>query len=109
MLNRKYFDRVGEFDEGFYPAYFEDNDSHRRMNLANVQCTLYPPAMFYHYGSRTQNENGFHPVELSQKFERNRAYYISKWGGGPGEEIFKNPMNDSSKSIKWISHFVINR
>lgn len=97
------WEEIGEFDELFAPAYFEDNDIHYRMKLAGIDAIVYPPAMFYHYGSRTQNEaqeNG-EPFVPSPIFEKNREKYVKKWGGVPGEEKFQNPYNDISKDIWW--------
>jgi GT2 family glycosyltransferase len=95
-LNQECWDIVGEFDEVFAPAYFEDNDYHYRIQLAGLLAVLYPPAMFYHFGSRTQleaNENGRAMVS-APSFENNRAFYIKKWGGMPGQEKWEHPYND---------------
>lgn len=88
MLSRHCWNTVGPFDDGFFPAYFEDNDYHRRIVLAGLRAIVHPPAMFYHFGSRTQNESKGLPVVSSETFERNRAYYVKKWGGPPGAEKF---------------------
>jgi GT2 family glycosyltransferase len=90
-LTRDCWETVGTFDEGFFPAYFEDNDYHRRIVLAGLKAVAHPPAMFYHYGSRTQNESGASPVVPGDLFEKNRAYYASKWGGPPGAESYATP------------------
>jgi GT2 family glycosyltransferase len=102
MINKEAWETIGEFDEVFFPAYFEDNDYHRRMNLIGAIAIVYPPAMFYHYGSKTQNEaaeNG-QPLVPGGMFENARANYVKKWGGVPGEEKFEHPYNDESNSIK---------
>ena len=31
--------------------------------------------------------------ELNSGFEKNRQYYISKWGGQPNQETFSTPFN----------------
>jgi GT2 family glycosyltransferase len=96
MINRECWDKVGEFDEVFAPAYYEDNDMHYRMNLAGIKAVCYPPAMFYHYGSRTQNEAIGRPLTNSgNQFEQ----YVKKWGGGPGQEKFTHPYNAEDKDI----------
>ena len=84
---------VGEFDENFYPAYFEDNDYVYRCLLAGRQPVRSQNSPFYHYGSRTQNAGGKQVVPSNQ-FVKNRAYYVSKWGGFPGQETFKTPFNN---------------
>lgn len=93
MINKRCWDMIGEFDENFRPAYFEDNDYHYRIKLQNVKAIVLPTAMFYHYGSKTIAEAGV-PTSTNQTFERNREYYRTKWGGIPGEEKFKTPFNE---------------
>ena len=100
MINKKCWDIVGEFDEGFFPAYYEDNDHHRRIKLAGLQAIVYPPALFYHYGSRTQNEALEKPIVDSSNTER---YFISKWGGKPDTEgLYTTPLNNPANTIKSV-------
>jgi GT2 family glycosyltransferase len=102
MVSKECWETVGEFDEVFFPAYFEDNDYHYRMNLMEVPAIVLPTAMFYHYGSRTQNEaneNG-QPIVVSMLFENNRAFYVKKWGGLPGQENFTRPYNNPEWTLK---------
>lgn len=93
LMTRSCWETVGPFDEGFFPAYFEDNDYHYRMRLSGVRALCHPPAMFYHFGSRTQNESGTKPVVPSSQFEANRRRYVLKWGGPPGRERFREPFS----------------
>jgi len=85
---------VGFFDENFIPAYFEDNDYHYRINLRGLKAFSDASASYFHYGSQTQNASQSSPVVPPMCFEINRAYYIEKWGGNPGNEVFSNPYND---------------
>lgn len=95
------WEMIGEFDELFFPAYFEDNDYHYRMDVFGLPAIVYPPAMFYHFGSRTQNESSEdgRPVVSGGAFENNRAYYVKKWGGLPGSEKFKTPYDDPKLNV----------
>lgn len=102
MINKLCWDTIGEVDELFFPAYFEDNDYHYRLKTAGIKAIVYPPAMFYHYGSRTQNEATKIPVVTGSLFEGNRTKYAEKWGGVPGSERFVTPYNDQSKTIKSV-------
>lgn len=76
----------GLFDPGFKVACFEDNDYHMRIKvyLGAHFCRVATGAYFNHYGSGTQK---IHPVP-KEATEANMAYYKSKWGGPPGEEMF---------------------
>lgn len=82
--------KVGKFDEKFFPAYFEDNDYFRRMLLTGVNITnnaMLNPAIYRN--SMTIQKS----PELNNGFEKNRQYYISKWGGQPTQETFATPFN----------------
>lgn len=81
----------GQFDENFSPAYFEDNDMHYRIKLAGGKAVCRTDAGMFHLGSVTQNWNPFEPVVSSAMFEKNKGYYITKWGGTPGNEKFTEP------------------
>lgn len=103
MIGKKTLDKMAEagdqlkgaFDEGFKPGYFEDNDYHYRLKLyiSPMAAIATTEAMFYHYGSRTQNQQPGQPIVPGPAFEKNRAYFQQKWGGWPGAETFKTPFN----------------
>jgi len=95
MVDNRLFPRVGQFDENFIPAYFEDNDMHTRINLLGFRAGATGSAQYYHAASQTQKPDSFH-----QMFESNRDYYISKWGGMPHQETYKTPFNRSDTSPK---------
>lgn len=101
LIAPDYFEKVGYFDENFAPAWYEDNDSHRRANLAGLReiCTTAAPMV--HIGgvttARMENPNS----GVSQ------AYYIEKWGGIPEshplpveKEHFTAPYNDSNLTVR---------
>jgi len=86
----KFVSKFGWFDEGFSPAYFEDNDMAYRVKIAGGEYIKSHFAPFMHQGSVTQNWGGVQVVSHTM-FENNREYYIRKWGGQPGEEKFTTP------------------
>jgi GT2 family glycosyltransferase len=93
MVRSKMFPRkFGWFDENFYPAYFEDNDMSYRIRLGGGKEKKLLTARMYHAGSVTQNWNGEQVVDHAA-FVLNRDYYVSKWGGTPGEEKYTAPFN----------------
>lgn len=93
MIGRQGYEEIGEFDENFRPAYFEDNDYTYRSILAGRTARRIQSAGFFHYGSQTQNHNPSHPVVPPPQFIKNRSYYIDKWGGEPGKERYTVPFN----------------
>ena len=96
--------KCGYFDENFYPAYFEDNDMRRRIELAGLTIKINTDAKIFHHGSATQNPNKNNIIDnwavKPAKFEENRLYYVKKWGGMPGEEKFSTPFNDPNLTLK---------
>ena len=101
MITESTLTKVGLFDASFTPAYFEDNDYHRRIILGGYKAFKCMNAKFYHYGSQTQNSvsNG---IVTSPMFDKNRNHYVEKWGGVPGEEKFEHPYNDRNLSFKQV-------
>lgn len=94
LAGQKLVERVGWFDESFYPAYFEDNDMHRRILLAGERAVCYLGARFFHHGSRTVNADPNLAALNVPFFERNRDYYLAKWGGLPGCERFDHSFDN---------------
>jgi hypothetical protein len=78
------WDAVGEYDDGFWPAYFEDNDYLRRMRLAGLEPARVEGAGIIHRGSATGGA-------AFGRFGWNQGRYVRKWGGGPGDERFDRP------------------
>jgi GT2 family glycosyltransferase len=86
-------DKMQIFDEKFYPAYFEDNDLIYRIFLTN------PALMRFNVGSmcpavcRNSQTIEYDPT-LNKNYNLNQGYYITKWGGLPGNEQFNKPFNE---------------
>lgn len=99
MLTKKTYKHIGTFDEKFYPAYFEDCDYSYRAILSGLKVCGLQSAGFYHFHSQT-TKTAFvdgSPIINQEKFEKNKNYYISKWGGDYRMESFKTPFNDPGK------------
>lgn len=90
IISKECYNYIGQFDEMFYPAYFEDNDYRYRMKLLGkniVTTDRLNPKIF-----RNSQTIAKDPT-LNQRFQTLRNYYISKWGGAPNEEKFQTPFN----------------
>lgn len=88
------FDRVGMFDENFFPAYHEDVDHALRCRLAGLAHLGAEGTFVRHEGSGSIALN----LELQQQIQhvcypRNEAYYIRKWGGNTGRETYTTPFD----------------
>ena len=90
ILSVEAYKKIGNFDENFFPAYFEDNDYCYRMRLNEFERynTDYLNPVIYRNSQTILKDSS-----LNQNFNKNRQYYASKWGGLPSEETFKTPFN----------------
>jgi GT2 family glycosyltransferase len=93
IINKFLYDHVGEFDEDFYPAYFEDSDYIYRMKLLGlrheVDKTLSPLV------KRTASSINPDRKTYENFFQRNRSRYIKKWGNSPLLETHTTAFNKS--------------
>lgn len=74
--------RLGYFDEQFFPAYAEDNDLGRRMNILGIERFIVPGADYFHHTSSTLK--AYTPDQAAKhhdQFRTNVNRYIAKWGG----------------------------
>lgn len=92
-LSRHAIDRVGAFDERFYPAYYEDVDWLYRAWLAGVRAVIVADFEFNHFQSASTKEPG--PtggrIETATLGDRIKSLYVQKWGGLPNHEAFCSP------------------
>jgi GT2 family glycosyltransferase len=91
LISKHMYDYIGEFDETFYPAYYEDSDYLYRMKLKgirqDVDDTLNPDVIRI---SMTQEKD---PELVNESMRVNRERYIAKWGNSPLLETFLTPYN----------------
>ena len=85
-LNRACIENVGWFDERFFPAYFEDNDYHWRLNA--VDAARYAGGV-----PELEPETRRHSETIARRpevnrFAENERRFVEKWGGKPGHERF---------------------
>ncbi len=97
-----------QFDEAFVPAYHEDNDYHRRLQLAGFGDRIFSACVPYrHLGSATINRTPEIAAAFKAKFERCQQVYRAKWGDLPGKEPWTLPQahdvfGGSSKDARCI-------
>jgi len=90
IMNKHIYNQVGEFDENFKKAFFEDNDYEYRMRLKGVTIR-YEDAL---NPEIYRNSMTIEKDPLLGDYIANREYYIRKWGGLPTEETYKNAFNE---------------
>lgn len=92
-INRSGLEKIGYFDENYFPIYFEDIDWHYRAKLAGLKFVTTPDTYVVHHGSKSLTVT---PANLHHlTFSLNKAYYVRKWGGEVNQEQFTSPFNDS--------------
>ena len=91
-MNKDIFNNVGEFDEKFYPAYYEDSDYIYRLKLLglrqDVDTRLNPK------DARVSQTYEKCPEYVNDAMRYNRQRYIDKWGDIPLLEKFITPFNN---------------
>lgn len=78
MFPRKIFQQVGLLDENFGRGFFEDDDYCRRIERLGLRITCAEDVFIHHHLSASFNK--IHDAEKQALFEKNKAYYESKWG-----------------------------
>lgn len=119
IVKRTVFDAIGFFDENMHPAFFEDADLDRRIDLCNaipgnrceVRRTLFREICPWHgkhyhisYETGTSFYEEAHPgwnKFISLAFSMNEKYFRDKWGCPPNTTLsfdnctFTVPFNSS--------------
>lgn len=92
-LRKSLVDLAGYFDEGFWPAFFEDTDYARRLKLLSVPVK-WVEASGEHVGSgstfKASNEKD--KAVGKKAMDACLARYVQKWGGPPGSETLESPL-----------------
>jgi len=84
-------ERIGFYDENFFPAYFEDNDYHRRMLLAGLDRTFIAAEVHHDRSSTLAALPAAQRHEHHAAFRACQQYYMHKWGGLPHHETNTTP------------------
>src|SRR6266581_1223524 len=77
-VTRRLGQEIGRFDENFNPAYLEDNDTHRRIQLAGFEAGALAP--YWHFLNGTIRSDPERATAVRNSFERCKKYYCEKWG-----------------------------
>lgn len=97
LLTQQGYNMIGGFDKELHPAYFEDNDGAYKLKLLGKYINQVAECTYTHYeqGSATIKAMSEEQQRwLQQQFRKNEEYYIRKWGGKPGKELYTTPFND---------------
>jgi len=76
LVKREVFEKVGFFDERFFPAYYEDLDFCLRVRKAGYRIILDPTSLLWHKVSKSSN--GSESENLIFLVARNSGFYFRK-------------------------------
>jgi N-acetylglucosaminyl-diphospho-decaprenol L-rhamnosyltransferase len=79
MVSRRALEATGGFDEGFYPAWFEDVDLCRCIRSRGGRIRYQPGARFLHHGGYSLERMS--RQEFLESFHRNQIRYFRKHHG----------------------------
>ncbi|ARU03574.1 hypothetical protein CCO03_01725 [Comamonas serinivorans] len=78
-MRREVFDEIGALDEAFGIGMFEDDDYCRRLQAAGYRTVCAEDSFVHHYGQASFKKL-MDSGEYQAIWERNQAYFESKWG-----------------------------
>lgn len=115
-VSKRCIEKVGFFDENFYPAYYEDTDYCRRMTLCKENLKIKENKIQAIHGDE-QSINGGCTTNTVKNGTVcagvNSLRYTLKWGGTHTNETYITPYNNPNLTIKdWtvdISSILTNR
>lgn len=101
-------EKIGFFDENFYPGYYEDSDYIRRMELAGIHLPMSQilrlprvSADMFEQGTALAMKSG-----INVNMGACRDYFKSKWGGDPlydsqesRDKLYFHPFNNPDKQL----------
>jgi len=76
MISKTVFDKIGLFDEGFYPLYFDDFDFCLRARKANFKLVLLKEAVFWHGCGKTTEKS--QKIKIYYWWYRNKIRFMLK-------------------------------
>lgn len=104
-ISRPYIERVGLFDENFYPAYWEETDYLYRLGLAGLPSPRENGQHWCHIPIEADYGAKSHAISpeggVTVNFVAQAEYYERKWGGPQGKERFKTPFNFRQHDLTW--------
>ncbi len=89
IIPKETFDKIGGFDERFFPAYYEDDDYLYRMKIKGMMPYRTPilnPVVYRNCMTSKLNHS------IADAAFENKKRYVEKWGGEPTKEKFVKPI-----------------
>ena len=101
ITKRSVIDKIGNFDENFTPAFWEDNDIKYRAIEAGYDTYTVSSVCFYHFNSVTSKN-------FSSGFEKNKVYYFTKHRFSEYLSVYANENFELKTRIAFFQKFPFN-
>jgi hypothetical protein len=100
-IHRDVFNKIGLFDENFYPGYGEDSDWGVRLGLADIRFDSFYDAGNTTIGSGLNKRSGDWMWDTTSPLRTGRMddYFAHKWGGHP--PTFTHPFNNPDNGLDY--------
>lgn len=101
LIRKECWDRVGAFNENYYPAYCEDAEYHVRMHRSGIRAVCIDLPML-HLGNGANTLRFADPAEaaiIRRGADRNRDRFLEKYGCKPGEPEYEALFSDATFGV----------
>ncbi|MHB8116427.1 MAG: glycosyltransferase family 2 protein [Acidithiobacillus ferrivorans] len=97
-IKKSAIERIGYFDENFFPAYFEDTDYWFRMKKDGVsEDILQYPILSHARGSSTKKSgDDIFTEQMGWFYAMNENYFFRKWGDSDISKTYTHPFDDKN-------------
>lgn len=87
------WDRLGDYCERDFFAYYEDEDRAWRMQLAGIPFKEVPGLVRHHGSATLKGLPQVHADTVRRHCDNSRRRYLEMWGGEPHREVYTTPFN----------------
>ena len=101
LIRKSCWDKVGPFNESYYPAYCEDAEYHVRMHRAGIRAVCIDLPML-HIGNGANTLRFADPAAaaiIRRGADRNRERFLERYGCVPGEPEYEELFSDATFGI----------
>jgi len=101
LIRKSCYDKVGPFNESYYPAYCEDAEYHVRMHWAGIRAVCIDLPML-HIGNGANTLRFAEPADancIKRGADRNRDQFLETYGCRPGEPEYEELFSEATFGI----------
>ena len=110
LIRKDFYEKVGPFDECFFPGYREDNSYHWRAKCAGLGDQIFSvnvPYLHIDGGSSAIKNNPELKKVNDENWAKNGLLYEKMWGGPPGREVFTTPFGSGESPYSALPEYLL--